>query len=105
MSEEMQANANLREEMNRWQTQVHLRQYERLEAIINFNKNQQRQEEEMPIKIITVGESSDKADEVSCKSLYQSSRIGPIQIRGDEDDNVADNNNMDLSLELTLGLN
>ncbi|XP_020876272.1 uncharacterized protein LOC9310730 isoform X1 [Arabidopsis lyrata subsp. lyrata] len=92
--EEMQA--NLRDRLIReviWrQTQLHLRQYERLQKIVNPIPKQQSQEEEMHKSIIEVGESSNGTREVSCKCLYQSSKIGVNGIGGNEEDNGANNN-------------
>ncbi|KAG7552708.1 hypothetical protein ISN45_Aa06g032970 [Arabidopsis thaliana x Arabidopsis arenosa] len=91
--EEMQANLKdrLTKEVIWRQTQLHLRQYERLQKILNPIPNQQSQEEEMHKSIIEVGESSDGTKEVSCKCLYQSSKIGVNGIGENEEDNGANN--------------
>ncbi|VVA99225.1 unnamed protein product [Arabis nemorensis] len=92
-------------QMNEWETKQHLRRYERLLKTAECIQNQQKrvQQEEMKGKRIKFGESSNKREEVSCKSLYQSSRIG-LNESGNDEDQKDGNNGEILSLELTLGL-
>ncbi|XP_010469282.1 PREDICTED: probable transcription factor RL9 [Camelina sativa] len=65
MSEER--HARLREIIQR-QTQLHFRQYERHQKIVDNNiQNPQRQEEKMDKSTIEVGELSSGTQEISCK--------------------------------------
>ncbi|KAL1196357.1 putative Myb family transcription factor [Cardamine amara subsp. amara] len=102
-------------EMNMRQSQQHLQIYERLRESINFIQNQQRPQPDLNEKITTFFESS-RTVEVSCNSLFQSSRVGRNEF-GDDDIVAAGDGANDplnstkvskcdekLSLDLTLSL-
>ncbi|XP_024014028.1 putative Myb family transcription factor At1g14600 [Eutrema salsugineum] len=76
----------------RWrQTQLYLRIYEHLRDTTKFIQSQQRLQYNINEKITSNRKLSNKTMDVSCKSLFQSSRIRLIEIRDDDKDNDKNN--------------
>ncbi|CAH8273168.1 unnamed protein product [Arabidopsis lyrata] len=87
------------------QSQQYLQIYERARNVTQDFQNHQRVQLDITEKVTPILEPSNKPMEVSCKSLYQSSRVGLNENR-DNDVVVVDDvaiGEEGLSFELTLG--